>query len=266
MNGSYSPGTLGGCIYKEICQQASGNGMHRVLNVKVKVYSSVKNWMSSTHRGILLENHDCIDLGSSSSDLDKLRMSNKISPIPSPSGVTDGNPSRVGLVIGVATAASFVVLVIALILAVYVCSRLYSMYHGSHMSERSNSIIISRAPLEQGGMNAVYWTAVGGLDQASIDSYPLFAFCKEQTLPHSQNAGCSICLGDFKERELLRLLPDCHHCFHSGCIDAWLRLHASCPMCRSSPSPTSHNSPVSTPRSHQSTTAIMAPRPPLYSP
>ncbi|KAL0309284.1 UNVERIFIED_CONTAM: RING-H2 finger protein ATL68 [Sesamum radiatum] len=37
---------------------------------------------------------------------------------------------------------------------------------------------------------------------------------------------------------MLRMLPDCKHCFHVTCVDAWLKLNASCPVCRNSPLPT----------------------------
>jgi hypothetical protein len=46
---------------------------------------------------------------------------------------------------------------------------------------------------------------------------------------------CSICLSDYKESEVVRLIPDCDHMFHAVCIDQWLRSHATCPICRISP-------------------------------
>ena len=44
---------------------------------------------------------------------------------------------------------------------------------------------------------------------------------------------CSICLTNYQENDLLKLLP-CTHRFHSNCIDPWLSLNNSCPVCRSS--------------------------------
>ena len=46
-------------------------------------------------------------------------------------------------------------------------------------------------------------------------------------------AECSICLSDFTVGDKCRLLG-CHptHVFHAACIDSWLQLNASCPICR----------------------------------
>ncbi|KAJ4841001.1 hypothetical protein Tsubulata_018696 [Turnera subulata] len=43
---------------------------------------------------------------------------------------------------------------------------------------------------------------------------------------------CSVCLCDFREGQRIRVLPDCAHLFHVGCIDAWLKARPSCPLCR----------------------------------
>ena len=42
---------------------------------------------------------------------------------------------------------------------------------------------------------------------------------------------CPICLSTYKQGEHLRHLP-CGHVYHAGCIDPWLRLSATCPVCR----------------------------------
>jgi hypothetical protein len=41
-----------------------------------------------------------------------------------------------------------------------------------------------------------------------------------------------ICLGDYKEKEVLRIIPYCGHTFHLSCIDMWLRKQSTCPVCR----------------------------------
>ncbi|KAK1697101.1 hypothetical protein QYE76_013798 [Lolium multiflorum] len=45
-------------------------------------------------------------------------------------------------------------------------------------------------------------------------------------------AECAVCIVEFRDGELVRLLPRCGHRFHAACVDAWLRLHSTCPLCR----------------------------------
>lgn len=46
-------------------------------------------------------------------------------------------------------------------------------------------------------------------------------------------ASCSICLMEYIIGEELRRMP-CIHKFHRLCLEEWLRLSDSCPICRSS--------------------------------
>ena len=47
----------------------------------------------------------------------------------------------------------------------------------------------------------------------------------------NNNKYCPICLGDFKLGEKESSLP-CLHCFHSNCIEGWLKRNKSCPVCK----------------------------------
>ena len=83
-----------------------------------------------------------------------------------------------------------------------------------------------------------------GLDEATIMNYPKMLYSEAKLRKSdSTSTSCSICLGDYKGSDFLRVLPDCDHVFHLKCIDPWLRLHPTCPLCRTSPIPT----PLSTP-------------------
>ncbi|KAF3963696.1 hypothetical protein CMV_011940 [Castanea mollissima] len=83
-----------------------------------------------------------------------------------------------------------------------------------------------------------------GLDEATILSYPKLLYSEAKLKKTDSTATCcSICLADYKSTDMLRLLPDCGHLFHLKCVDPWLRLNPTCPVCRTSPLPT----PLSTP-------------------
>ena len=42
---------------------------------------------------------------------------------------------------------------------------------------------------------------------------------------------CCICLSAYEDGAELRELP-CGHHFHCACIDKWLHINATCPLCK----------------------------------
>jgi hypothetical protein len=56
--------------------------------------------------------------------------------------------------------------------------------------------------------------------------------CNSKNINSSSSCCCSICLMDYKEADLLRMLPGCGHLFHVMCVDPWLRMNLTCPVCR----------------------------------
>lgn len=74
-----------------------------------------------------------------------------------------------------------------------------------------------------------------GLDQATIDSYTKVVLGESRRVPGLNDGSCPICLSDFSAKETLRCIPDCKHCFHADCIDEWLKMNGTCPLCRTSP-------------------------------
>uniref|UniRef100_A0A0G4HKR2 RING-type domain-containing protein n=1 Tax=Chromera velia CCMP2878 TaxID=1169474 RepID=A0A0G4HKR2_9ALVE len=46
-----------------------------------------------------------------------------------------------------------------------------------------------------------------------------------------EEPSCPICLVEFDEKDLVRLLT-CRHCYHKGCIDEWFKSNSNCPLCK----------------------------------
>ncbi|KAL4393621.1 hypothetical protein HN51_021562 [Arachis hypogaea] len=68
-----------------------------------------------------------------------------------------------------------------------------------------------------------------GVDEDILKRIPLITYNKRWQIEPE----CSICLGELKDGEVLRLLPACNHAFHVPCIDEWFKEHTNCPNCRS---------------------------------
>ncbi|CAN4079268.1 unnamed protein product [Withania somnifera] len=100
-------------------------------------------------------------------------------------------------------------------------------------SESSASIgypEISSSDTLQRQLQQLFHLHDSGLDQAFIDSLPVFMY-KEVVGP-KEPFDCSVCLCEFSEKDKLRLLPTCSHAFHINCIDTWLLSNSTCPLCR----------------------------------
>lgn len=108
-------------------------------------------------------------------------------------------------------------------LGVYICSRIKaSVRRRDPVIEFSSSV--SPQPI-----------IVSGLDGPTIESYPKTILGESRRLAKPDDNICPICLSEYSPKETLRTIPACQHCFHADCIDEWLRLNASCPVCRNSP-------------------------------
>ncbi|KAI4347756.1 hypothetical protein L6164_008539 [Bauhinia variegata] len=73
------------------------------------------------------------------------------------------------------------------------------------------------------------------VDESNLCSYPKLLNSKAKFYDSSSSDSCcSICLVDYKESDSLRVLPDCGHFFHVKCVDPWLTMNLTCPICRKS--------------------------------
>ncbi|XP_075646725.1 putative RING-H2 finger protein ATL21A [Castanea sativa] len=75
-----------------------------------------------------------------------------------------------------------------------------------------------------------------GLDESTIQSYEKLVLEESQKLPGPNDNTCPICLSEYCPKDTLRCIPECKHCFHVECIDEWLRMNKTCPVCRKYPS------------------------------
>ncbi|KAK6145373.1 hypothetical protein DH2020_022193 [Rehmannia glutinosa] len=70
-----------------------------------------------------------------------------------------------------------------------------------------------------------------GLKKKVLKSLPKLTYGEDEDQAEKLSE-CAICLAEFAAGEEIRVLPQCGHGFHVGCIDTWLASHSSCPSCR----------------------------------
>ncbi|KAK2636200.1 hypothetical protein Ddye_030992 [Dipteronia dyeriana] len=64
--------------------------------------------------------------------------------------------------------------------------------------------------------------------KASVEAMPSFRIDGEMG---GAGGECAICLEEYEDGEMAKEMP-CKHRFHDKCIDKWLGIHGSCPVCR----------------------------------
>ncbi|TMX02923.1 hypothetical protein EJD97_019243 [Solanum chilense] len=80
--------------------------------------------------------------------------------------------------------------------------------------------------------------ATRGLEDSVIETFPTFTYVEVKDHHIGKGAlECAVCLNEFEDDEMLRLIPKCDHVFHPECIDAWLKSHVTCPVCRADLTP-----------------------------
>ncbi|XP_020553385.1 RING-H2 finger protein ATL20-like isoform X2 [Sesamum indicum] len=79
-------------------------------------------------------------------------------------------------------------------------------------------------------------TSNTGLDESKIMACTEIIVLSDsgETIPSGNNNTCSICLENYCEKETIRIISKCGHCFHATCIQQWLGKNSTCPVCRTS--------------------------------
>lgn len=118
-------------------------------------------------------------------------------------------------VIGFGMSATFIV---------FVCIRLSCGRFRAAQSRRMFELE-SRIDLERPGHQ------IRGLQPDIVAGIPTLKFNRD-TFGSLDDTQCTICLGEYEEKDVLRIMPKCGHIFHLTCIDIWLRIQTTCPVCR----------------------------------
>ncbi|CAH9099688.1 unnamed protein product [Cuscuta europaea] len=66
---------------------------------------------------------------------------------------------------------------------------------------------------------------------AAIEGGVIAAGTVKERLISGEDAVCCICLAKYVNNEELRELP-CSHFFHKDCVDKWLKINNTCPLCK----------------------------------
>ncbi|KAL9368984.1 hypothetical protein Peur_040183 [Populus x canadensis] len=94
--------------------------------------------------------------------------------------------------------------------------------HGWHLRQSSLGLVNPASSKEN-----------PGLDSSQIQLFPTFTYSSVKDFRREQHGlECAICLAEFSDEDLVRLLTVCYHVFHQECIDLWLESHKTCPVCR----------------------------------
>lgn len=154
-----------------------------------------------------------------------------------------------GFAYGIGALVVVTVLTIAATLLSYLCTRnrlsssnSNQSFSSSVVDNGSNGHIIGNGLVTLQTMRIIDSTVNNvrhqGIDDATLVNFPKLFFSEAKLHRKDTTAlssSCSICLGDYKETEMLRLLPECGHFFHLKCVDPWLMLKLTCPLCRATP-------------------------------
>uniref|UniRef100_A0A0A9G5F5 RING-type E3 ubiquitin transferase n=1 Tax=Arundo donax TaxID=35708 RepID=A0A0A9G5F5_ARUDO len=119
------------------------------------------------------------------------------------------------------------------------CARLHLRAAAATADHAGDAYVVEAINVERG---------INGLEPSVVTSFPTVKFGDRSQLPPVQEKSqCTVCLEEYAAKDVVRVLPACGHAFHAPCIDAWLRQHPTCPVCRASLRAKNHHRAAATP-------------------
>ncbi|GFZ14633.1 hypothetical protein Acr_24g0008230 [Actinidia rufa] len=107
---------------------------------------------------------------------------------------------------------------------IFICTRLVCTRMQLNASRRSFPIA-ARSDL------SILERSLHGLDPLTVANFRTKKY-SDSFSSNTKDAQCTVCLSEYDEEDILRILPYCGHSFHKTCIDKWLLQHSTCPVCR----------------------------------
>ncbi|KAM1172743.1 hypothetical protein ACFXTH_022940 [Malus domestica] len=127
-------------------------------------------------------------------------------------------------------AASPPIIILLTVLLVFFFASFFSIYFCKCFMDH---ILASFQSTPSGDLVGTAVVPKEGLDVSLIESFPTFEYASVKDFRiEKYGLECAICLVEFEDDSMLRLLTVCCHVFHKDCIDLWLESHKTCPFCR----------------------------------
>ncbi|CAM0950256.1 unnamed protein product [Alopecurus aequalis] len=137
---------------------------------------------------------------------------------------------------------------VSVLFIVFVCSRLVcALVRRRRRRSRASPLPPGFPPLaanyffavqvDRLGAQTAAGPGAGGIDPTIVAAFPTRAFSADACASPSSDSSdaapqCIVCLAEYEDKDVLLTLPYCGHNFHMACIDAWLKQHSTCPVCR----------------------------------
>ncbi|KAK1364757.1 RING-H2 finger protein ATL29 [Heracleum sosnowskyi] len=126
--------------------------------------------------------------------------------------------------------------IITIIILVFLLVAFFTLYFCKCFFQKflESRFGLLRSPNHSAAMDATNDAApYPGLDATIINTFPTFTYSSVKEYRQAKyGLECAICLLEFEDGHVIRMVKLCCHVFHQDCIDLWFEMHKTCPVCR----------------------------------